>query len=231
MNYVISDIHNDKRRLDKILKKIAFSQNDHLYVLGDLFDRSDDDADPIGVYYLLLGLEDRCAFVLGNHDLWLADYIKAYFKTPRRKRAVFRAYDYNTFEIMNRQIPPNDILKIADDIMQWPLQINIDIGGDHYLFAHSMTSGPDIEKSKDYYLMGTKLDFRFLRNGIDGYTSVCGHHPTSTIRKWYGDDYRPKQNEIWHNSKENVYMIDCGCGFPAGRLSCLRLEDKMEFYV
>ena len=150
---------------------------------------------------------------------------------PRRKRAGFRPYGYNSFDIMNSRIPPNDILKIADDILRWPLQISAVIGEEQYLFAHSMTSEVDVEKSRDYYLMGTKLDFKFLRNGIDGFISVCGHHPTSTIRQWYGDDNCPKQNEIWHNNKENVYMIDCGCGFSTGRLACLRLEDKAEYYV
>lgn len=33
------------------------------------------------------------------------------------------------------------------------------------------------------------------------------------------------------NEKEKVYMIDCGCGFKSGRLGCLCLETKEEFYV
>lgn len=231
MNYAISDIHNDKKRLDMMLRKISFGKDDHLYVLGDVFDRSGDDADPIGVYYTLLGLEERCTFILGNHDKWLAEYIKAYFDTSRRKRSTLRPYSYNSFDIMNRRTSQIDMLKVADDILQWPFQISVDIEGEQYLFAHSMTSADRVEKSEDYYLMGTELDFKYLRNGIDGNTSVCGHHPTSTIRKWYGDDNRPKQNEIWHNIKGNVYMIDCGCGFASGRLACLRLEDKVEYYV
>lgn len=33
------------------------------------------------------------------------------------------------------------------------------------------------------------------------------------------------------HEKEKVYMIDCGCGFKSGRLGCLCLETKEEFYV
>ena len=231
MNYVISDIHNDKKRLDRMLEKISFSADDHLYVLGDLFDRSEQLPDPVGVYYRLLGLGEQCSILLGNHDLWLARYITDYFRTPKRKRAAFRPYPYNTFSIMSIQLTPSDMLKIADDVMRFPVQLSITVEGEKYLLAHSMTSPEDVQMDKNYYLMGPRLDFKFLRNGIEGYTSVCGHHPTSTIREWYGDDYRPEQNEIWHNSTGNVYMIDCGCGFSKGRLACLRLEDKAEYYV
>lgn len=33
------------------------------------------------------------------------------------------------------------------------------------------------------------------------------------------------------NDKRNLYMTDCGCGFEKGRLGCLCLETKEEFYV
>lgn len=38
MNYVIGDIHNDNIRFSKMLEKIGFSEEDHLFLLGDLFD-------------------------------------------------------------------------------------------------------------------------------------------------------------------------------------------------
>ncbi|MCI9109946.1 MAG: hypothetical protein HFI00_17585 [Lachnospiraceae bacterium] len=40
MNYVIGDIHNDNRRFSRMLEKIGFSERDHLFLLGDLFDRN-----------------------------------------------------------------------------------------------------------------------------------------------------------------------------------------------
>ena len=90
--------------------------------------------------------------------------------------------------------------------------------GEKYLFAHAMTSTPGVIKVEDYYLMGTFLSKFYLHYGIAGYTSACGHTNT--------DDGR-----IWKNRKENLYMIDCGCGFNSGRLGCLCLETKEEFYV
>ncbi len=40
MHYVIGDIHNNNRKFAEMLEKIGFSQEDHLYLLGDLFDRN-----------------------------------------------------------------------------------------------------------------------------------------------------------------------------------------------
>ena len=41
MHYVVSDIHNDYQKFCELLKMIEFSKEDKLFILGDLFDRSD----------------------------------------------------------------------------------------------------------------------------------------------------------------------------------------------
>ncbi len=228
---MISDIHNDNQRLLKMLKKIKFGDSDHLYVLGDLFDRGGSEADLVGVYHTLLGLGERVTYIKGNHDSWLAAYIKEYYGLNPKKRSGFRECYFNSFCLMCERLPQADMLEIADTMEKWPLQICASINEQKYLFAHAMTSPVDVQESKDYYLMGTSKGYKFLRNGIDPYISVCGHNPTPQIREWYGDEYRPRKPEIWHNNKGNVYMIDCGCGFVSGRLSCLRIEDRQEFYA
>ena len=230
-NFVISDIHNDNRRLLRMLKKIKFSDQDHLYILGDIFDRGGSEADPVGVYHTLLGLGEQVTFIMGNHDEWLAVYIKKYYQSDPDKREVLREYYYNSFRLMRDRLSQADMLEIADTVLKWPLQICVSINEQKYLFAHAMTSPVDVHEPEDFYLMGTSKDYKYLKNGIDSYISVCGHNPTPQIREWYGDDYQPRKPEIWHNNKGNVYMIDCGCGFVSGRLSCLRLEDKLEFYI
>ena len=39
MNYVMSDIHGNKRRFDSIMEQINLRPEDHLYVIGDVIDR------------------------------------------------------------------------------------------------------------------------------------------------------------------------------------------------
>lgn len=75
MHYIITDIHNDNRRFTELLQKINLTEKDHLYLLGDLFDRCEDHADPVGVYFQMLGLGEQCTVIRGNHDHWLANYI------------------------------------------------------------------------------------------------------------------------------------------------------------
>ena len=57
MHYIITDIHNDSWRFMKLLEKIDLKEDDHLYLLGDLFDRCMEHPDPVGVYFQVLKLE------------------------------------------------------------------------------------------------------------------------------------------------------------------------------
>lgn len=67
-------------------------------------------------------------------------------------------------------------------------------------------------------LMGNEMNTEYLHNGIEGYISVCGHRNTAN-------------HKIWKNEKRNLIMCDCGCGFRNGKLGCLCLETKEEFYI
>lgn len=217
MHYVISDIHNNNERLCKILEEIAFSKNDHLYILGDLFDRSTHAPDPVGVYFTVLRLGEQCTVVRGNHDEWLADYILRYFSVVEKKRKRLSGYEYNSFDLLMQRLALVDMQELAKTIKEWPLQLALDLEGTSYLLAHAKTSHPNEPKEDDYYLNGEADDESFLENGIEGYVSVCGH--------------REMQKDIWENAKGNVYVIDCGCGYKDGRIGCLCLETKKEFYV
>lgn len=44
-------------------------------------------------------------------------------------------------------------------------------------------------------------------------------------------DRNTVNHKIWKNEKGNLIMCDCGCGFRNGKLGCLCLETKEEFYV
>ena len=62
--YIISDIHGCYDQYQELLCKIDFSEEDELYILGDVLDRG---PEPIKV---LLDLMDRvnATLILGNHD-------------------------------------------------------------------------------------------------------------------------------------------------------------------
>lgn len=232
MHYVIGDIHNEAKKLDDILCQIHMTQDDELIVLGDIFDRGGSEPDPVGVYFMLSGIQGHCRWIRGNHDQWLADYIKEYYETSERKRRNITPYRYNSFDIMKNRLTEVDMLNLADLIYKLPLQIELNLAGKDYLFAHAMTSHPSRQESDGYYLTGNMVMEFFFLEGTEGYISVCGHTPTCNIpwkhnKNYYLDEY---SKSIWRNDKNNVYLLDCGCGFASGRLACLCLETGERFY-
>lgn len=230
MHYAIGDIHNDSLRFEQMLKIIDLKSEDHLYLMGDLFDRCNSNPDPVGVYFDVLKLADRVSVVMGNHDIWLAEYIESYYSVSERKRKRITPYGYNSFELMNSRLTEVDMLQLATYIKSFPLQIEVEVEGIKYLMGHAMTADPSEDRHMSYYIMGIDAP-DFFESGILGYISICGHTDTSFMKVYkgkYSDDTQPS---IWRNDAKNLYMIDCGCGFSSGRLACVCLETGEEFYV
>ena len=232
MHYVIGDIHNEVHKLKSILNQINLTYEDELIVLGDVFDRGGSEADPVGVYFTLTAIQGKCSWIRGNHDQWLADYIKEYYGKTEKQCKKMYAYHYNSFELMRQRLTEVDMLNLADLILELPLQKELEVEGIKYLFAHAMTSHPCVHKSKDYYLMGNQIRDIFFEEGIDDYISMCGHTPTDNVmwkngNHMYLDEYK---HSIWKNEKQNVYLLDCGSGFKSGRLACLCIETGERYY-
>ena len=64
MKYVMSDIHGCKEEYLALLEKIQFSEQDHLYILGDVVDRG---PEPIEILQDIMK-RDNVTLLLGNHD-------------------------------------------------------------------------------------------------------------------------------------------------------------------
>ena len=67
MRYVISDIHGRYDQYLQLLKKINFSLEDDLYILGDVVDRG---PEPIKVLQDIMQ-RPNVIFILGNHELMM----------------------------------------------------------------------------------------------------------------------------------------------------------------
>lgn len=225
MHYVLGDVHNDIRKLNSILEQINISRDDELIILGDLFDRGGETADPVAIYFALSRIQGNCTWIRGNHDKWLAEYIYDYFSKSEKAKKNAPPYHYNTFELMKSRLTERDMLDIADIIMRLPLQCMLTVGDKQYLMAHAMTADPQINEDEDYYLMGNDRIDDFFKNGIKGYISLVGHTQAN-----YMHCRRNVANDIWINEKGNVILMDCGCGHGGGRLACMCLETGAVFY-
>lgn len=92
--YVIGDIHNSIKKLDKMIKLISPTTQDQIIILGDLFDRGGAEPDPDGVYFRICGLNTNVKWIRGNHDQLLAEYIYFYYGTVQRKRSSVQCYKF-----------------------------------------------------------------------------------------------------------------------------------------
>ena len=69
MTYVISDLHGYRiEKLKELLEKANFSENDRLYILGDVIDRNGDGG--IGVLQWLIK-KPNAELIMGNHEAML----------------------------------------------------------------------------------------------------------------------------------------------------------------
>ena len=68
MKYVVSDIHGCYEEFMELLEKISFSENDELFVLGDVLDRG---PEPIKTMQEIMGRKN-VTFLLGNHEYMFA---------------------------------------------------------------------------------------------------------------------------------------------------------------
>lgn len=232
--YVIGDIHNSLKKFDDMIKLISPTMQDRIILLGDIFDRGGAEPDPVGVYFRICGLNanTNVKWIRGNHDYLLAKYIYTYYGTAPKKRSSVQPYRYNSFDLMKDRLTEADMLNLADQIMDLPLQIEIDIGSEKYLLAHAMTFAPLYgEQEETMYLEGIAEMQKYWQYGIKGYVSLIGHHDSGyQSNNPYGSYLDDKLNSIWMNEPENVYMMDCGCGLPNGRLACICLETRERFY-
>ncbi len=224
--YCMSDIHNDYERFLKMLRKIKFKDSDKLYILGDYFDRSNKNPKPIQLYLHVVKSTNMIP-LLGNHDLWLADDIKAYLEGTLRNRM----FPYNTFDIMKGNLEREDLAGVMEWIYSLPRYKILDIGKKTYMLAHALTCEDPEKVDEMEFIMG-EVDFKYAKEGIENYVSVIGHMTTDLLRFYIGEE-RQKKNTIWKNKNRTVFAIDCGCGLETkeSQLACLRLDDYAEFYV
>lgn len=104
MIYAMSDIHGRLDLFEKMLKKINFSKNDMLFILGDMVDRGGD-------LSLLLKVQEmhnkgQCVAIMGNHEKMLLNTLNNY--TPESE--LNRKYE----EVKKEK---NGLIKCENDLL------------------------------------------------------------------------------------------------------------------
>lgn len=233
MHYVLSDIHGNTPRFESILAQIGLQPSDTLYVLGDVIDRY---PDGIRILRRLMQMPN-VRMLLGNHEYMMLDALyEPWADRPalggriRSREARLALWYQNggrvTHEYLKhlRKSLRQDIFAYLDAL---PLNIPLEVAGRRYLLVHG---GPTARFTKraareegyrDAKEFAVWMRYEWWDVGPENETVIFGHTPTRHYQ--HGSPMT-----IWKS--DGLIGIDCGAGWPEGRLACLRLEDGAAFY-
>lgn len=220
MTYVLSDIHGEIDRWNRMLEMIQFSDDDALYVLGDTMDRS-----PHGVEIMLdIMSRPNVKYVLGNHDQMCLDTFWSNNDFDAR-RLWKQNGGGNTYRSLVYKTSTQDRLRILRYIQESPDHFEIEVNGKLYYLVHGMAG-----KTKFDRIWG-RPEPPPKEPPIPGKTIVCGHTCTFYMNLYVNGYDENAPFEIFHSP--GLICVDCGCGNDTDlrRLACLRLDDLAEFYV
>lgn len=226
MIYVMSDIHGNYDKYNKMLKKISFGESDTLYILGDIVDRGKDGTK------ILLDVAERknVVFLRGNHDQQAAILLSNLYRLdeedcPKELIGVYRIWFSD-----GGDKTLTEYLKLSEEDRQTVMGVlkssiaskELEINGKRFLLAHTVPEAERLDEYEnwsleDYILGEPDYEVAYFK---DKYI-ITGHTPTGLIDP-------ASKGRIW---KGNHHIaIDCGCGFGSA-LGCLCLDTMEEFYV
>lgn len=244
MIYAMADVHGQYDKYIAMLEKINFSDNDILFVLGDVIDRGSQ-----GMAILKdMMMRTNVYPILGNHEYmaitaipWLMQEI-----TEETIEKIDPEMMQGLIEWMNvggsssiiefRRLSRDDQEAILEYLTEFELYETVEVGGKEYVLVHAGLTNFDEERSLSSYdsseVLFQRPDYE-IKYFKDKYL-VTGHTPTRVayaaergvlLEELSSDEY---QDLIF--KKNNHIAIDCGSSF-GGNLGCICLDTLEEYYV
>lgn len=230
MIYVCSDLHGYSLEKFKIfLAKADFSDNDFLYILGDVIDRG---TDGVKILKWLMSMPNA-QLILGNHEQMMVASSFVFDEISNESISNLtgsKLVSYSTW-VANSGQPTIDALsatrqsEIKYILEYWeeaPLYETVTVNGKDFILTHSGLGNFSSDKKLSDY---TSEELLWNRPNIeqkyfDDITVVFGHTPTV----YYGDDHKGKMlfTDTWIDID-----VGAGLGLPP---AILRLDDMKTFY-
>jgi len=231
--YVVSDIHGCYDKFKELLGKIEFSDEDELFVLGDVVDRGDE---PVAILRDIM-VRPNVFFIKGNHELMALTVMRKFGTeiTPESIEALceddivaYLNWMNNGGEVTLSQLcaldenEREDMLAYMEEAENYQV---LEVGDKLYILVHAGFNNFLPDKDLDDYdimdLVWERPDYntRYFEN--DNVFVISGHTPTPLIRA----DQAPYVYE-----GNGHIAIDCGCVF-GGYLAAYCLESGEVTYV
>lgn len=235
MIYVISDLHGyPLEKFKKLLKKAEFSDDDFLYILGDVIDRNGD-----GAVEMLCWLmeQSNIQLLLGNHEAMLLackfvfDEItdESIEALNEDKITLLNNYMLNGGDVSLKSLSklgkksPETVRDIYDYLADAPLYEAVTAGDNDFILVHGGLENFRKDKKLSEYTAEEliwcwpELEDEYF----DDIITVFGHTPTMS----YGDENKGKilKTRTWID-------IDVGAAYGQEPI-LLRLDDFKEFLL
>lgn len=240
MVYVMSDLHGQYKRFDKMLKKINFSSDDTLYILGDAIDRG---PDSMKIIQTIMEMKN-IIFLIGNHEHMMLESLQ----DNSKMNLWFINKGFDTYKQFI-SLPKNIQYDIYDYLYSRILVIpNLKVSNQHYYLTHSSPLKyhinfpkyyADVSDEEKYFVLweryfNSKIKHTLTTSDIDlinmykGHILVCGHTKTQSV--FFGNIGKNNNGRISYGYHGHVIDIDCGCASNKN-LGCIRLDDKKTYYT
>ncbi len=201
MNYVVSDLHGEYDKFIQLLEKIKFSDQDTLYILGDVIDRG---KDSIKLLQYIMNYKNM-KMILGNHeDMGLksiCDDNIGYYNCWMNNGGVSTLSQFDKLDINQKfdiigYLTGLPLYRIVGDFVL----VHAGINQGKYKSIKRLLENQDEETLLWNRPMNLDLPFK------EGYKLIFGHSPTSYL---YNDGKTPLR--IYYNKTKDKIGIDCGC--------------------
>ncbi|WP_026231794.1 metallophosphoesterase family protein [Neolewinella persica] len=193
--FAISDIHGHLDTFKALLRQLAFSKRDELFLLGDFIDRGPNSKGVIDYVKALQAKGRRVHCLRGNHEQMCVeapnnrDYWRMWLQHGGKETcASFASQDYT----------------VPEKYLSWMKELPLHLETEGYLFVHA---GIDTRKSdpladQDSLLWARNWTDKMDHDWLDGRIIVHGHTPTPV------EDIQLSVHAVDHLP---VINVDAGC--------------------
>jgi len=221
MTYVVANLHGALDQYQAMLKKIGFSKEDILYVLGDTADYG---ADAVALL-TELSMCENVYHVAGEHDFLALRMLSGFDKMLKNgdmpapdfaAEMTAWASDGGAVTLEGFRALDEDMREgLLDYLSECSLYEEVEAGGKDYVLVHAGIDGFDPEKPLEEY--APEHFFTVPQNEVyyPDRVVIVGHVPTKSGRI---------------EREGNLIRLDCGVK-DGGKLGCLCLETGEEFYI
>lgn len=234
MRYVISDIHGCYDEYMELLEKINFSDEDELYILGDVVDRG---PEPMKVLQDMMN-RPNVIFIMGNHDFIMYTMMKRFAveiteENCEKQLTAENLMEYHLWMQDGGQVTAAQFRKLSvsekadmlDYLSEASIYETIEHDDKEYILVHAGLADFSPEKSLDEYelydFLEERTDYSKRYYPDENKYLVTGHTPTIYIDGWEKPEVYRKHGHI---------AIDCCC-VGGGKLAAFCIETGQVTYV